>query len=560
MAIDVTGMQKRAKSRGGKRSRGGGKGNRKQRAKKEFVLQEGTNDIRIVPYIMDYFKKDLKDFSYTYWVHWGVIAGEPILCPRNVGKPCPVCELVRELWDSDDANDRELVRKRLKGQKEHLFGIMSRDNPKGIQPMFTGPDIHNQIEELLFTPKWTRKGDFFDFKNGRDLSITKKIDGPSPRDTSYNVIPDAVRNCTKDLPKDWKKEIENLAKALPKLYSYDELQEMLNNRGQNKSEATLPEDMYDTTSVATSNSTNDDDGDDGTEFNKNDKVVYDGDKAIVLEASEDYIKIEMIDTGEQFEFEPDEFNLLELVESDEEEEDYEEDDEEEEEDYEEEDEEEEEEEDEEEDEDDEEEEEDDEEEEEDDEEDDEEDEEDEEDEDDEEDEIPSGMIVCPACEGSGTSSRGKTCRPCKGSGYIPAPEEEPGNNETKCPFAKGDEVIYDGDKGTVQSVNNDGVITVMLYDSGDVFEFEPDEYSELKPAPKLKEKSKKKKNIKKPAKKNPVKASPVKKKQKSNKKKGKKTPKPGGRKPKCFSNYQGRTKKCRECPHKRSCQEKFLEK
>ena len=50
--------------------------------------------------------------------------------------------------------------------------------------------------------------------------------------------------------------------------------------------------------------------------------------------------------------------------------------------------------------------------------------EDDEDEDDEEDEIPEGMIECVACEGSGKSSKGKKCVPCKGKGYLPDDEDE----------------------------------------------------------------------------------------------------------------------------------------
>jgi len=46
------------------------------------------------------------------------------------------------------------------------------------------------------------------------------------------------------------------------------------------------------------------------------------------------------------------------------------------------------------------------------------------DEEEDEEEIPEGNVECKACEGTGISSKGKTCRPCKGNGYHPAPEEE----------------------------------------------------------------------------------------------------------------------------------------
>jgi len=47
-----------------------------------------------------------------------------------------------------------------------------------------------------------------------------------------------------------------------------------------------------------------------------------------------------------------------------------------------------------------------------------------EEEEEEEKEIPEGMIECIACEGSGKSSKGKKCTPCKGKGFIPEPEDE----------------------------------------------------------------------------------------------------------------------------------------
>jgi len=40
------------------------------------------------------------------------------------------------------------------------------------------------------------------------------------------------------------------------------------------------------------------------------------------------------------------------------------------------------------------------------------------------DDVPDGYVICPACEGRGKNTRGRTCRICKGEGYIEDPEAE----------------------------------------------------------------------------------------------------------------------------------------
>ena len=62
------------------------------------------------------------------------------------------------------------------------------------------------------------------------------------------------------------------------------------------------------------------------------------------------------------------------------------------------------------------------------------------DDDDDEDEIPEGMFECKACSGSGKSSKGKKCTPCKGTGYHPEPEEEDDSDEDE------DDWYEDGDE------------------------------------------------------------------------------------------------------------------
>jgi hypothetical protein len=66
-------------------------------------------------------------------------------------------------------------------------------------------------------------------------------------------------------------------------------------------------------------------------------------------------------------------------------------------------------------------------------------------------EIPDGHIECIACEGSGKSSTGKVCRPCKGEGHIPKPEDETGDGE-------GDEYEFDDDEYNVVIDTDDGPI------------------------------------------------------------------------------------------------------
>lgn len=107
-------------------------------------------------------------------------------------------------------------------------------------------------------------------------------------------------------------------------------------------------------------------------------------------------------------------------------------------------------------------------------------------------EIPPGHILCVACEGKGKSSRGGTCQPCQGNGYIkapaataaparrraaappPEPELEPAPEVLEHPFPPGTVVVCgmeDADditRGTVVSFDSDSnEYTVKFDDDGE---------------------------------------------------------------------------------------------
>ncbi len=82
----------------------------------EFTPKKGTNMIDIVPYEItvdnnpDAESGEL-DSTRTIYVHYGIGAEETrYICPKTIGKKCPVCEVMKELYKEGDKDGGNAIR------------------------------------------------------------------------------------------------------------------------------------------------------------------------------------------------------------------------------------------------------------------------------------------------------------------------------------------------------------------------------------------------------------------------------------------------------------------
>jgi len=101
-----------------------------------FSPKKGTYYIDILPYIVsDKNHPDEIPVGETWYrreilVHKKIGTKEKnYICPRTIGKPCPICEYRTELMKDPDHDDKEI--QALKPQVKHLYNILDKtDDPK----------------------------------------------------------------------------------------------------------------------------------------------------------------------------------------------------------------------------------------------------------------------------------------------------------------------------------------------------------------------------------------------------------------------------------------------
>jgi hypothetical protein len=196
-------------------------------------LKKGENNIRIAP---------AKDENAPTWVETGYHYevgpnGDNVCCPKLTeedlggGKPCPICELVKRLRKSNDADDKKTVDD-IKGTRRFFMNALDLDEPeKGWQVLPMGVTMYKDILSWITHPDY---GDITDAEEGYNLIIKKSGDG---RDTEYNVTPrknpsplSAIENFDADKAQS---SMPTLAE-IPKLLSYKEIQGILTGESVNE--------------------------------------------------------------------------------------------------------------------------------------------------------------------------------------------------------------------------------------------------------------------------------------------------------------------------------------
>jgi len=216
MGLDIVKMREQSEKKAGKENR--------------FELQDGDNNIRILPPSLEYFSSNIPYFGYKYMMHYqlGVEGSKTAeVCPKTwetvtTKIRCPICEVAAKLWATKDPEDEKLARK-ISKKTRYLFNVVDLNNKdKGIQIMEAGIQVHTDLKGFIENPKW---GDILDLDTGRDVVITKVSAKQSQSGyASYSAAPDpSVSSARGYLPKNFKEAIELLKNEVPKAKSYEEL-------------------------------------------------------------------------------------------------------------------------------------------------------------------------------------------------------------------------------------------------------------------------------------------------------------------------------------------------
>lgn len=143
-----------------------------------FKPNDGKNSIDILPWIIktdNYvggMEAGFEDYVLDIWVHYGIGTNEDaFLCLKNtLGKPCPICEEMKNLKDDEDVD--ESIIEGLKPKRRCIYNIIDlKHEDKGVQLWDVS---HFLFEKELLEEAETSDGEtitFSDLENGKTIQF-----------------------------------------------------------------------------------------------------------------------------------------------------------------------------------------------------------------------------------------------------------------------------------------------------------------------------------------------------------------------------------------------------
>jgi len=174
-----------------------------------FNPKQGKNPIRIMPQV-----KGMQYFFQPVGVHNFPPDGKKrVYCPTFTSQgieelECPVCEIVKQLYQSGDGAARQLAGQ-LRVSRKFWMNIIDRsDESRGPLIYTPGVKVFQPIQALVLDPEY---GEVYDLEDGIDLVVERKGEGLN---TEYQVYP--KRNATPlgedpDLVEEWLENAKDLS-------------------------------------------------------------------------------------------------------------------------------------------------------------------------------------------------------------------------------------------------------------------------------------------------------------------------------------------------------------
>ncbi len=201
-------------------------GNRKNSAVQFWKPEVGEYKVRGIPWKQNVDGMPLKELHFYY-----LGDQQGLLAPHQFGKPDPINDLIRKLYNSGKPEDRELAKNLRAKMRTYMALIVRGQEDKGVQVWAFGKPIYQRLLSFFYEED---VGDILDPNTGFDLKVTvthtpgKMFKGKP----SLDINVDPARKQSKlsedaNFAKTWLESVPNLEDVY-KLKSPQEIETALN--------------------------------------------------------------------------------------------------------------------------------------------------------------------------------------------------------------------------------------------------------------------------------------------------------------------------------------------
>ncbi len=171
-------MRERAKQKAEKNmNRGGNRAVNFPEGAEVIKPKKGPYRWDIIPYVVKvdtHPEVEKGDYWYqrTFFIHFNVgPENKVVICPRTIKKPCPICEHVKELFNSGEDDDIALA-KDIKAKERELYNIINLDDEdKGVQLLEMSYHLFGKaLDEEIYEGD-EELGGFAELEGGKTLVV-----------------------------------------------------------------------------------------------------------------------------------------------------------------------------------------------------------------------------------------------------------------------------------------------------------------------------------------------------------------------------------------------------
>ena len=205
---------------------GGDSGDLSEYLKLKWKPEDGSTDIRLLPY------KHTEDGSFLMvGFYYRIFNGKTLISPGFFGKPDPVVELCNKLRNIQGRSkdewwaDIQVVNK-LEPKKRFIAPVLVRGKEsEGVKFYEFGVKVFNKISNICENPDY---GDIEDLETGTDLTVTYTKDKDDVRKSETEITPRRFQTKVSEDPAVLKaiEDMPNILKILEEP-TYDDLKQYL---------------------------------------------------------------------------------------------------------------------------------------------------------------------------------------------------------------------------------------------------------------------------------------------------------------------------------------------
>lgn len=140
--------------------------------------KKGNHQWDILPYTVTVdthpeAKKGEQWFQRTYFIHFNIgTDNKAFVCPKTIKKPCPICEHVKELYNTDQEENVALA-KEMKAKERELYNLIDlNDQDKGVQILEISYHLFGRVLDEEIYEGDDDFADFAELSGGKTLNVS----------------------------------------------------------------------------------------------------------------------------------------------------------------------------------------------------------------------------------------------------------------------------------------------------------------------------------------------------------------------------------------------------